>query len=84
MYNARRAWPQASAVCCVCGALRCLRGVVALLPSAVIFLMKINLVQWFDKGDLSHVFMAIGVYIYYIGITKINSEKAPFNLSVNR
>lgn len=58
-------------------------GVVALLPSAVIFLMKINLVQWFDKGDLSHLFMTIGVYIYYIGITKINNKKAPFNLSVN-
>ena len=59
-------------------------GVLAMLPSAAIFLMKINLFQWFDKGDLSHVFMTIGVYVYYTGITKIDTEKAPFNLSVDR
>ena len=53
-------------------------GVVAMLPSAVIFLMKINLFQCFDKGDLSHVFMTIGVYLYYVGIKKIDTKKAPF------
>ena len=58
-------------------------GVFAMLPSAAIFLMKINLFQWFDKGDLSHVFMIFGICIYYAGITKINIEKAPFNLTVN-
>jgi len=53
-------------------------GVVAMLPSAVIFLMKINLFQCFDKGDLSHVFMTIGVCLYYVGIKKIDTKKAPF------
>ena len=59
-------------------------GVFTMLPSAVIFLMKINLFQWFDKGDLSHVFMIFGICIYYAGITKINIENAPFELSVDR
>ena len=53
-------------------------GVLAMLPSAVIFLMKINLVQWFDKGDLSHVFMTIGICLYYFGITKIDAKADPF------
>ena len=53
-------------------------GVLAMLPGAVTFLMKINLFQWFDKGDLSHVFMTIGVCLYYVGIKKIDTKKAPF------
>ena len=53
-------------------------GVLAMLPSAAIFLMKINLFQWFDKGDLSHIFMTIGVCLYYVGVKKIDAEKAPF------
>jgi len=53
-------------------------GVLAMLPSAAIFLMKINLFQWFDKGDLSHIFMTIGVCMYYVGVKKIDAEKAPF------
>tara|TARA_B100000900_G_scaffold136311_1_gene115425 strand:- start:267 stop:974 length:708 start_codon:yes stop_codon:yes gene_type:complete len=53
-------------------------GVLAMLPSAAIFLMKINLFQWFDKGDLSHMFMTIGVCLYYVGVKKIDAEKAPF------
>ena len=57
-------------------------GVIVLLPSAVIFLMKINLVQWFDKGDLSHVFMTIGICLYYFGITKIDAKADPFIPSV--
>ena len=54
-------------------------GVLVILPSAVIFLMKINLLQWFDKGDLSHAFMTFGVCLYYFGITQIDTEKAPFD-----
>lgn len=57
-------------------------GVLAMLPSAVIFLMKINLLQWFDKGDLSHSFMTIGVFLYYWGITKIDTETDPFKPNV--
>lgn len=43
-------------------------GVLVMIPSAFIFLMKINLHQWFDKNDLSHVLMAAGITYFYFGI----------------
>tara|TARA_B100001287_G_scaffold276622_1_gene288240 strand:+ start:6009 stop:6728 length:720 start_codon:yes stop_codon:yes gene_type:complete len=57
-------------------------GVLAMLPSAIIFLMKINLFQWLDKGDLSHLFMTIGIYIYFVGIKKIDTATSPFKTIV--
>ncbi|MFT5824131.1 MAG: hypothetical protein ACI8ZM_005397 [Crocinitomix sp.] len=45
-------------------------GVLILLPTAFIFLFKINLHQWFDKNDLSHVLMMIGIYYFYLGTKK--------------
>jgi hypothetical protein len=53
-------------------------GVVVMLPSSIIFLMKINLFRWFDKGDLSHLLMTIGITLFYLGITKIDVKSAPF------
>jgi hypothetical protein len=43
-------------------------GVLVMLPSAFIFLMKINLHQWFDKNDLSHVLMSVGIIYFYLGV----------------
>ncbi len=42
-------------------------GVLILSPSAFVFLLKINLHPWFDKNDLSHVLMIIGIYYFYLG-----------------
>lgn len=42
-------------------------GVLVLLPTAFIFLLKINLHPWFDKNDFSHILMIIGIYYFYIG-----------------
>ena len=53
-------------------------GVVVMLPSSIIFLMKINLFRWFDKGDLSHLLMTIGITLFYLGIKKIDVKSAPF------
>lgn len=53
-------------------------GVLLMLPSAPVFLMKINPAQWFDKSDVSHVFMTLGVYCFYKGILKINTSRKPF------
>ena len=53
-------------------------GVVVMLPSAIVFLMKINLFRWFDKGDLSHLLMTIGITLFYLGIKKIDTDSAPF------
>lgn len=45
-------------------------GVLVLLPTAFIFLLKINLHQWFDKNDLSHILMMIGIYYFYLGVKR--------------
>ncbi len=45
-------------------------GVLVLLPSAFIFLFKINLHPWFDKNDLSHVLMMIGIFYFYLGVKR--------------
>ena len=50
-------------------------GVLVLIPTAFIFLMKINLHQWFDKNDLSHILQLIGIIYFYIGIKKIAESK---------
>lgn len=47
-------------------------GVLIMVPSAFIFLMKVNLHQWFDKNDLSHVLLTAGIIYFYIGIKKIS------------
>ncbi|MBI3135231.1 MAG: hypothetical protein HYZ14_11205 [Bacteroidetes bacterium] len=47
-------------------------GVLIMIPSAFIFLLKINLHQWFDKNDLSHVLLTAGIIYFYIGISKIS------------
>ena len=47
-------------------------GVLVMLPASVIFLMKINLHQWFDKNDLSHVLITAGIIYFYLGISKIS------------
>jgi hypothetical protein len=45
-------------------------GVLIMIPSAIIFLAKINPHPWFDKNDLSHVFMTIGIIYFYLGVVK--------------
>ena len=49
-------------------------GVLVMLPSAFIFLLKINLHQWFDKNDLSHMLMIAGIIYFYLGL-KHNAAK---------
>jgi len=43
-------------------------GVIVLLPSAFVFLLKINIHRWFDKNDLSHVFMLGSIICFLPGI----------------
>jgi hypothetical protein len=45
-------------------------GVLILSPSAIIFLLKINLHPWFDKNDLSHILMMIGITYFYLGVKR--------------
>ncbi len=41
---------------------------LVMVPSVFISSQKINFHQWFDKNDLSHVVLLIGVILYYKGI----------------
>ena len=53
-------------------------GVLVMLPSFFIFLLKINPVQWFDKGDVSHLMIIIGNYFFYLGLKKLDYKALPF------
>lgn len=43
-------------------------GVLILLPTAFIFLLKINVHPWFDKNDFSHLLFMIGITYFYLGV----------------
>lgn len=43
-------------------------AVLILLPSAFIFLLKLNVNRWLNKDDLSHILMLACVYFFYLGI----------------
>lgn len=47
-------------------------GVLIMIPSAFVFLLKINLHQWFDKNDLSHVLMTLGITYFFLGVIKLS------------
>jgi len=48
-------------------------GVLIMFPSAIIFLLKINVHQWFDKNDFSHVLISIGLVYWYLGVSKLSN-----------
>jgi hypothetical protein len=50
-------------------------GVAIILPSAFFFLMKINPINWFDKNDVSHLFITIGIIYFYIGTVEVSNTK---------
>ena len=47
-------------------------GVLVMLPTAFIFILKINAHQWFDKNDMSHIIMMIGITYFYLGVIKMS------------
>jgi len=57
-----------------------LNGVLIMLPSFFIFMWKINLFQWFDKGDLAHVLIVFGNLLFYLGVKNLDYKRAPFKL----
>lgn len=53
-------------------------GVLILIPSAIIFSLKINVHRWLNKDDLSHVLMLGCIIFFFLGIRetqKLNSKK---------
>lgn len=49
-------------------------GVIVMVPSAFVFLMKINPSQWFDKNDFSHLLLTVGIIFFYLGIVKVKKS----------
>jgi hypothetical protein len=45
-------------------------SVLILLPTAFLQSMKINISPYFDRNDASHVFLILGLILYYIGVRK--------------
>ena len=43
-------------------------SLLIVLPSVVIQGLKLNPFSWFDRNDLSHLLLIIGVYFYYVSI----------------
>lgn len=46
-------------------------SVLVMLPSLVFQVLNINLYPWFDKNDVSHVFVFIGTIFYYLGVKSV-------------
>lgn len=44
-----------------------------LLPNAIIQSQKINLAQWFDRNDFSHVLLLISLILYFVALVKIKT-----------
>jgi hypothetical protein len=45
-------------------------GVLIMLPSAFIFLLKINVHRWLNKDDLSHLLMLSGIILFFVSMKK--------------
>ncbi len=50
-------------------------AVLMLLPSALIQNQKINLHQWFDRNDFSHILLAFTLLLYWKGISAYQDKK---------
>jgi len=46
-------------------------SVLIMLPSMPFQTMNINFAPWFDKNDVGHLFVFIGIFFYYFGVNKI-------------
>jgi len=57
-------------------------GALCFFPSAIIQGIKFNIDPWFDRNDLSHLFLLIGLIFYYKGIksTKHATDMIPSNM----
>jgi hypothetical protein len=53
-----------------------LLGIIIIFPSAFIFILKINLHQWFSKNDFSHVLMVFAISFFFYGVNKLQKEQS--------
>ena len=45
-------------------------GVLIMLPSVFLYLLKIDLHQWMNREDLSHFLMVAGIYLFGLSVRK--------------
>jgi hypothetical protein len=41
---------------------------LVLIPTAIIQSKKINIHQWFDRNDVSHILLIVSLFLYYKAI----------------
>lgn len=49
-------------------------GVLIMIPSSAVFLFEVNLLRWFDRNDLSHLILAIGISFFYVGVLQLHLQ----------
>jgi len=57
-------------------------SVLIMLPAAIFQSQKISIYPWFDKNDISHIFILFGLIFYYLGVKSV--AKYEKELSNNR
>ena len=55
-------------------------GFLVMLPSAAIFLLKLDLHLWLNREDLSHLFIAAGLFFFVLNLPNIALKKPDKNL----
>lgn len=46
-------------------------SVIVMLPAVFFRALKINIAPWFDKNDVSHLVLFIGLILYYVGVKRV-------------
>lgn len=52
-----------------------LLGFLVMLPSAAVFLFKLDIHLWLNREDLSHILIATGLYFFVLNLPYIQNEK---------
>lgn len=50
-------------------------GVLIMIPSSAVFIFDVNIHQWFDKNDLSHLILGIGIAFFYAGLVRLYKQE---------
>jgi hypothetical protein len=50
-------------------------GVLIMLPSAAVHLLDIHPARWFDKNDLNHVILGIGISLFYFSLVRLTRQE---------
>lgn len=54
-------------------------AVAILLPSAFVFILKLDIHQWLNKDDISHLLMLGAIYYFYLGLKEWGNAQSKLN-----